>query len=101
MGPPCHGCKYRRSFTPWVCTNSALVDRNAMDAVSDVLTSLRLEGAMYINAEFTAPWCVQSKFGLGSVRARLAGAEHVLFFHFGTDGCWHVPLGGSAQMTVC
>src|SRR4029434_5623969 len=97
MSPPCHGCKYRRSFTPWVCTNSALVDRNAMDAVSDVLTSLRLEGALYINAEFTAPWCVQAKFGLGSVRARLAGAEDVLFFHFVMEGRCKVRLADSAE----
>src|SRR4030095_10029394 len=66
-----------------------------MDALSDVLKSLRLEGAVYINAEFTAPWCVQSKFGLGLVRARLAGAEHVLFFHFLTEGRCKVRLADS------
>ena len=68
-----------------------------MDALSDVLKSLRLEGAVYINAEFTAPWCVQSKFGLGSVRARLAGAEHVLFFHFLTEGRCKVRLADSME----
>jgi len=26
-----------------------------MDALSDVLNSVRLEGAVYLNAEFTAP----------------------------------------------
>jgi AraC family transcriptional regulator, alkane utilization regulator len=66
-----------------------------MDALSDVLKTLRLEGAVYINAEFTAPWCVQSKFGLASVRARLAGAEHVLFFHFLTEGRCKVRLADS------
>jgi AraC-like DNA-binding protein/alpha-D-ribose 1-methylphosphonate 5-triphosphate synthase subunit PhnG len=68
-----------------------------MDALSDVLKSLRLEGAVYINAEFTAPWCVQSKFGLASVRARLAGAEHVLFFHFLTEGRCKVRLADSTE----
>ena len=68
-----------------------------MDALSDVLISLRLEGAVYINAEFTALWCVQSKFGLASVRARLAGAEHVLFFHFLTEGRCKVRLADSMQ----
>jgi AraC-like DNA-binding protein len=69
-----------------------------MDALSDVLTSLRLEGAVYINAELTAPWCVQSKFGLASVRARLAGAEHVLFFHFLTEGHCRVRLADSMEV---
>src|SRR5258706_16379561 len=68
-----------------------------MDALSDVLKSLRLEGAVYINAEFTAPWCVQSRFGLASVRARLAGAEHVMFFHFVTEGRCKVRLPGSSE----
>ena len=68
-----------------------------MDALSDVLKSLRLEGAVYLNAEFTAPWCVQSKFGLASVRARLAGAEHVLFFHFLTEGRCKVRLADSME----
>jgi AraC-like DNA-binding protein len=68
-----------------------------MDALSDVLKSVRLEGAVYINAEFTAPWCVFSKFGLASVRARLAGAEHVLFFHFLIEGGCKVRLADSVE----
>jgi AraC-like DNA-binding protein len=69
-----------------------------MDALSDVLKSVRLEGAVYINAEFTAPWCVHSKFGLASVRARLAGAEHVVFFHFLTEGSCKVRLADSTEV---
>ena len=53
-----------------------------MDALSDVLKSVRLAGACYVNAEFTAPWCIRGELGLPSVRARLAHAEHVAFFHF-------------------
>ena len=68
-----------------------------MDALSDVLISLRLEGAVYFNAEFTAPWCVQSKFGVASIKARLAGAEQVLFFHFLTEGRCKVRLANSTE----
>jgi AraC family transcriptional regulator, alkane utilization regulator len=68
-----------------------------VDALSDVLKSVRLEGAVYLNAEFTAPWCVQSRFGLASVRARLAGAEHVMFFHFLTEGRCKVRLADSKE----
>jgi AraC-like DNA-binding protein len=56
-----------------------------MDALSEVLKSVRLEGAVYLNAEFTAPWCIRGECGT-SVKQRLAGAEHVLFFHFLTEG---------------
>ncbi|HXU42224.1 MAG TPA: AraC family transcriptional regulator [Burkholderiales bacterium] len=70
-----------------------------MDALSDVLKSVRLEGAVYLNAEFTAPWCIRGECGLPSVRAQLAGAEHVAFFHFLTQGACKVRLvdGGEAQ----
>ena len=63
-----------------------------MDALSHVLNSVRLEGAVYLNAEFTAPWCIRGELGLTSVRARLAGAEHVAFFHFLTEGSCKVRL---------
>lgn len=69
-----------------------------MDALSDVLKSVRLEGAVYLNGEFTAPWCIRGECGLPHVRERLAGAEHVAFFHFLTEGECKVRLvdGGEA-----
>lgn len=69
-----------------------------MDALSDVLKSVHLEGAVYLNAEFTAPWCVRGELGFSSVRKRLAGAEHVAFFHFLTEGECKVRLAGSQQV---
>jgi hypothetical protein len=29
-----------------------------MDALSDILCLVRPSGAVYLNADFTAPWCV-------------------------------------------
>lgn len=63
-----------------------------MDALSDVLKSVRLEGGVYLNAEFTAPWCIRGECTVPSVRQKLAGAEHVVFFHFLTDGACKVRL---------
>jgi len=68
-----------------------------VDALSDVLKSVRLDGAVYLNAEFTAPWCIRGELGLASVRKRLEGAEHVAFFHFLTEGECKVRLSGSRQ----
>jgi AraC-like DNA-binding protein len=69
-----------------------------MDALSDVLKSVRLEGALYINAEFTAPWCIRGECSVASVRERLEGAEHVVFFHFLTEGTCKVRLTDGAEM---
>ena len=57
-----------------------------MDVLSGVLKSVRLEGAVYLEAEFTAPWCILARYGLARVRARLPRAEHLIYFHFITEG---------------
>jgi AraC-like DNA-binding protein len=71
-----------------------------MDALSDVLKSLRLEGAVYLNAEFTAPWCVKAEHGLDHIRDRLTGADRLLFFHFFVEGGCKVPLAGGGALEV-
>jgi hypothetical protein len=32
-----------------------------MDALSDILNAVRLEGAVCLDVKFTAPWCVWRK----------------------------------------
>jgi AraC-like DNA-binding protein len=78
--------------------DSAVLDQNATDALSDVLKAVRLEGAVYLNAEFTAPWCIRGELGVASVRERLAGAEHVAFFHFVTEGACKVRLAEGGEV---
>lgn len=68
-----------------------------MDPLSGVLKSVRLEGAVYLNAEFTAPWCFRGCYGLPGIRERLGGAEHVVFFHFLTEGRCQVKLADGGE----
>lgn len=68
-----------------------------MDALSDVLKSVRLEAAVFLDAEFTAPWCVRARFGLPNARERLAGAEHVMIFHFLTEGRCRIRLADATE----
>ena len=72
--------------------------RNPMDALSVALNSVKLDGAIYLDAEFTAPWCIRGKYGRESIRERLAGAEHVAFFYLVTEGAFKVSLEGSAEV---
>lgn len=69
-----------------------------MDNLSEVLKSVRLEGALFLDAEFTAPWCMRGRYGMASIKERLAGADHVVMFHFLTHGACQVRLadGGEA-----
>jgi AraC-like DNA-binding protein len=68
-----------------------------MDALSDVLKAIRLDGAVYINAEFTAPWCVPVKFGLHNATAWLPRAEHIAFFHVLIDGSCRAQLADGTE----
>jgi AraC family transcriptional regulator, alkane utilization regulator len=60
-----------------------------MDAVSDVLRVVHLSGAVYLNAEFTAPWCVIGQTDAALCAAFLPRSERVVSYHLITGGsCW-------------
>lgn len=68
-----------------------------MDALSDLLQVVRLNGALFLEARFAAPWCIESQPGREATGV-LAGAEHIVFFHIITQGRCRVRLssGGDA-----
>jgi AraC-like DNA-binding protein len=57
----------------------------AMDALSDVLRVLSLKGGVFLDAEFTAPWCIVSESGHPASGA-YSTPEHVAFFHLLIEG---------------
>ncbi|HEX2449268.1 MAG TPA: AraC family transcriptional regulator [Methyloceanibacter sp.] len=69
-----------------------------MDALSDVLSAVRLDGAVYVNAEFTAPWCVATQYGLHSAAPKLPDSDHVVFFHLLTEGTCFARLAGGGEV---
>jgi len=69
-----------------------------MDALSEVLQAIRLDGAMYLDAEFTAPWCVEAQFGLHNATEHLPRSEHIAYFHVLTDGTCRARLVDGAEV---
>ncbi|MGA7457692.1 MAG: AraC family transcriptional regulator [Methyloceanibacter sp.] len=69
-----------------------------MDALSDVLSAVRLDGAVFVDAEFTAPWCVATQYGLHSAAPKLPDTDHVVFFHLLTDGSCLARLAGGRDV---
>lgn len=57
-----------------------------MDALSEVLKALRLNSGVFLRAEFSAPWCIDSAPGKDDVRNILPGAEHVAIYHLVAAG---------------
>ena len=72
-----------------------------MDALSETLRVVRLVGAIFINARFTAPWCYQSPRADAAAPLLEPGAERVVIFHLITEGeCWVELAGQPAQHLV-
>ncbi|AUT64351.1 AraC family transcriptional regulator [Paraburkholderia terrae] len=60
-----------------------------MDAFSDVLRVVRLGGAVYLNADLTAPWCVVGEVTSDLCATFLPRAERIVSYHLITEGsCW-------------
>ena len=69
-----------------------------MDAFSEVLKALRLETGLFLEAEFTAPWCVDSAPGKEDVRKILPDAEHVAIYHLLVEGGCRAQLPGDGAV---
>lgn len=65
-----------------------------MDALSEVLRTLRLQAGLFLEAEFSAPWCINSAPGREDVRHILPAADHVALFHLLTEGTCRTRLPG-------
>jgi hypothetical protein len=57
-----------------------------MDVLSEVLKVVRLQGAMYYNGEFSAPWSFRSPASCNVAPFVAPGAEHVIICHLLTEG---------------
>jgi AraC-like DNA-binding protein len=69
-----------------------------VDPLSDELSAIRLDGAIYITAEFTAPWCVETRYGLHTAMPKLPDSDHVVFFHLLTHGTCLARLAGGSEV---
>jgi AraC-like DNA-binding protein len=57
-----------------------------MDVLSEVLKVVKLEGALYYNAEFTAPWAFRAPPSRVLVPHFAPGGGHVIIYHLLTEG---------------
>ena len=63
-----------------------------MDAFSEILSGVKMNGAVFFNAEFSAPWGVTTP-GPKTMTATIApGAEHLVLYHLVVEGSAVVEL---------
>lgn len=63
-----------------------------MDAFSEILSGVKLNGALFFSAEFSAPWCFASPESKTLAPVLAPRAPHLLIYHFVIDGSAFVQV---------
>jgi AraC-like DNA-binding protein len=71
-----------------------------MDALTDVLRVVRLTGGVFLEACFTAPWCVTSRVGPGDCGPLLSNTTSIISFHYVISGHMHIAVDGEPSICV-
>lgn len=71
-----------------------------MDVLSEVLSAIRLQGALFFNAEFSAPWCLSSSGAAGIAPFLRSTDAHLIMFHFLTEGRAYASLEDGKQIEL-
>jgi len=77
-----------------------------MDVLSEILRAVKLQGAIFFNAEFSAPWCLRSAPTSENAPKLLPGlvpgSIHVIVFHLLTQGRAYarMPNGERVELTA-
>jgi AraC-like DNA-binding protein len=75
--------------------------RLASTVMQVALERLRLEGAVFLRAEYREPWAYESFTGPETARILRPGAERVILFHVVASGaCWVATDGGEKHWAI-
>ena len=71
-----------------------------MDAFSEILRGVVLKGALYFNAEFSAPWGFITPATPELVQMLSPNAPHLMIYHFLVEGSGVIRLSGDQQIEL-
>jgi AraC-like DNA-binding protein len=71
-----------------------------LDALSDVLRVIRLSGGVFLEAEFTAPWCISGRISADDCKPFLAAPRHIIASHFVAAGHMQLRIDEGATLDV-
>ena len=57
-----------------------------MDALSEMLGAVRMTGAIFVTAEFTAPWAFWTPSAAQAAQTLAPGTERIVSYHLVTEG---------------
>ncbi|WP_447983862.1 AraC family transcriptional regulator [Nitrospira sp. Nam74] len=68
-----------------------------MDVLSEVLKAVKLDGALFYNAEYSAPWCFQAPASSIVAPYLFPEPRHVIIYHLLTEGCGYAHVEGDGR----
>ncbi len=68
-----------------------------MDVLSEVLKAVKLDGALFYNAEFSAPWCFRQPHSRTVASYLSPGSKHMIIFHLLTEGRGYAHVEGDGR----
>lgn len=71
-----------------------------MDVLSEILKVVRLDGALFYNGEFSAPWSFRTPPSSTLAPFVSPEARHVVIYHLLTEGRAHVRVGETAPVPL-
>jgi AraC-like DNA-binding protein len=71
-----------------------------MDALSEILRGVVLKGALYFNAEFSAPWGFRTPATEKLTQLLTPGAPHLMIYHFLIEGSGVIRLAGDLEIAL-
>ncbi|MFJ7106094.1 AraC family transcriptional regulator [Pseudomonas sp. NPDC098740] len=71
-----------------------------LDVLSDVLRVIRLSGGGFLEAEFTAPWCISGRISADDCKPFLAAPRHIIASHFVAAGHMQLRIDDGATLDV-
>ncbi len=71
-----------------------------IDPLSEVLRSIRLTGGIFLDAHFTAPWCVHTKIVAEDCGAFLVKPPLLIAYHFVIEGRVLLSIEGESSIEV-
>jgi cupin len=71
-----------------------------MNAILDLLRAMRLTGGIFLDAEFTAPWCVTAKVGPEDCTPFTPEPRQIIAYHYVTAGRFLLKVSGQTPIPV-
>jgi AraC-like DNA-binding protein len=71
-----------------------------MDVLSEILKVIKLDGALFFNAELSAPWCITEPPGTEIAAGLSPGAAHLVLYHYVLSGRLTARLPGGSPLAL-